>query len=153
MTDDLIDRIRAAKGPSRELDAFIAVAVFSKPSPPDDLIYAYPIRKNDQCEPGTYWRKSRSGASLQTAPAFTSSLDAAMSLVPEGYTWMMTNNHYQHEGNISGTSMGSFKHVGPWVGIRNKFSSHLSADYEGIGATPALALIIAALEARKGMRG
>lgn len=74
MTDEatllaLADRIEAAEGPDRELDAAIALA----------------IRYQD-CLPCDFnGIKARTGGILN-APAFTASLDAAMTLVPEGWT-------------------------------------------------------------------
>lgn len=81
---ELIARLEYATEGSRELDAAIAVATFHETHGADDLIYALPTIENDLCAPGTFWRKSRSGLSLRTAQLFSSSIDAALTLVPEG---------------------------------------------------------------------
>ena len=78
---------RAAEG-SRDLDAAIAVGlrIGARGVLPDDHEYLSPIRKDDGCTPGTYWFCCRSGRSLRTAPAFTTSIDAAMTLRPVGWS-------------------------------------------------------------------
>ena len=92
MTDlpTLISRLEAADGPSRELDAEIAVSVFVTLKTDDDLIYAHRRDPgNDATHPGHYFIKSRSGAQAQSAPRYTSSLDAALMLVRSmGFYWM-----------------------------------------------------------------
>jgi hypothetical protein len=80
MTDlaPLLARLEAADAGSRELDAAIAVAIgYGLPAvrPADDLIYLKLPRKDDGCAAGTFWRKSRSGASLHTALCCTMSVD------------------------------------------------------------------------------
>ena len=66
-------------------------------------------------------------------PRFTASLDAAMSLVPEGMKWRV-DTHY----NIAGVFDYPFDpESGPYC-----------KEYPGEGATPALALVAAALRAR-----
>lgn len=78
---DLIARLEKATGPDRELDAAIIVATTPTRSTADDLIYLTETRSDDQCAPGTYWLKQRSGASLHTAPELTASIDSALALV------------------------------------------------------------------------
>lgn len=63
-------------------------------------------------------------------PHYTTSLDAALTLVPEGREWSVT---YLWDGRCGGTCDGHH------------------ADFKG--ATPALALCIAALKARQAMEG
>jgi hypothetical protein len=94
---ELIARLEAAAEGSRELDAAIAVAVFGGGSH----------------DPGT-------------APHFTTSLDAALTLVPEGRGWLMRS-----------------------VGGRG-FAAISNAGEASQAKTPALALCIAALKARAG---
>ena len=93
--DDLIHRIQAASGPDRLIDFDIALLV------------------------GT---KTRNG-SINIAPHFTASIDAALTLVPEGMQWSIKNQR----------SPKSVAQVG--------------AFHEGSAATPALALCAAALRA------
>jgi len=88
----LIERLEKATGMDRELDGLIAVAVFESVKTDDDLIYA---RARDPGEdatlPGHYFIKSRSGAQTASAPYYTSSIDAAMTLVPEGWGFCVGN--------------------------------------------------------------
>jgi hypothetical protein len=81
----LLERVEAATGADREIDAALHVALVKPEQYPDDLRYfRLPCASMDHmemCTPGTYWLKQRSGASLHTSPAYTSSLDAALSLV------------------------------------------------------------------------
>lgn len=93
---ELIQALRAAKGPSRELDAAI-------------LEYL--------CQ-DTEWPTS-------DPRLFTSSIDAALTLVPEGRIW----------------SIGKILKADGFVAVLDK--TRQSHD----GATPAIALCIAALEA------
>ncbi|GIK47977.1 MAG: hypothetical protein BroJett013_06740 [Alphaproteobacteria bacterium] len=81
----LLERLEKASGGDREIDAALHVALLKPEQYPDDLrYYRLPSPSMDHmemCAPGTYWLKQRSGASLHTAPNYTSSLDAALSLV------------------------------------------------------------------------
>ena len=78
----LLSRLEQAEGPSRLLDAEIAVAIFRAADP--DALRAEAAESD--CEPGTYWMVHRDGwRSLTTSQKYTSSLDAAMGLVPEGW--------------------------------------------------------------------
>jgi hypothetical protein len=79
---DLALRVRTAPLPDRKLDAEIAVAlnIGCRGLLPDDHEYLSPVRGDDGCAPGTYWFHCRSGKSLRTAPEFTGSVDAALTL-------------------------------------------------------------------------
>ena len=96
MTDDLIARLEAAEGPSRELDALIRCALFKKPS-----AFIKP---------------------------YTFSIDAALTLVPEGWEWTIESG-----GHVE---LVKDRMRGPYI--------------EGNAVTPALAICIAALRALKG---
>jgi len=74
-------RLESASGPDREIDAQIIVATQTREPVKDDLIYLSLPWPLEECEAGTYWRCSRSGRSLHTAPEFTDSVDAALGLV------------------------------------------------------------------------
>lgn len=94
--ETLLARVKAATGPDRELDALVIVALTPDDYRGDDLIYLRPCRKDDNCAPGTYWRKSRSGASLHTAPLLTASIDAALALVEKmlpGWSCLSSTNN------------------------------------------------------------
>src|SRR3990167_4925331 len=82
--NELIARLKAAGEGSRELDSAIAVTTFKTVYVDEDMIYAQAVRKDDNCASGTFCRKSRSGAYLQAAPHYTTSIDAALTLVPAG---------------------------------------------------------------------
>jgi hypothetical protein len=86
---ELADRIER-EAPGRELDAAIAVAIKldCRPNLPDDLEYLSLPNKHDPgpgVTAGHYWFHCRSGMSLRTALPYTTNIDAAMTLVPEGY--------------------------------------------------------------------
>lgn len=89
----LIERLAEAGGPDRDLDAWIAVATTETVKTADDLIYAKQRSPgHDATHPGHYFIQSRSGASCRTAPAFTASIDAALTLVSEGHDWNLHVN-------------------------------------------------------------
>jgi hypothetical protein len=99
---DLIERLKVAKGPDRDLDSEILFLITS----------------------GVGCGHSRSG------PAFTASIDAAMTLVPEGtgFGLLLSRDRKDCRADIWGDER-----------TEERFF---------IGATPALALCIAALQAR-----
>jgi hypothetical protein len=106
----LAERCEQAAGPDRELDAEIALAI------------GYTREKKGR-ERIAWWRNPK-GQQIgydgwhNFPPSFTASLDAAVTLVPEGCGWMVMNNAAK---------------VGRWPSR---------------GATPALALCAAALRAK-----
>lgn len=98
MTDELIERLEKATGPDRELDIAICAAL----------------------------GKTRLDPGFQTAPAYTDSLDAALTLVPEGLGWIIS----RHDNG------GAY-----WAEVGDE-------PWQYTGATPAIALCIPALKAR-----
>lgn len=74
LADELADELEADRGFNRNLDARIAVALYSDSnrSDPKDNTYARLPSKSDECSPGTYWISAFSGLSLRTAPDYTS---------------------------------------------------------------------------------
>lgn len=106
---DLITRLQAAEGPSRELDTEICEAI------------GFVLGQ------------------LGHAPPFTTSIDAALTLVPEGWHWAI----YTEKGICGGK--GARVNVGGPERTRRGWSKDL---HEVYAATPALALCIAALRAR-----
>lgn len=88
---DLIALLQAAFGPDRNLDGSIAVATTATVKTDDDLTYATERDRKggDATHPGHYFIKSRSGASCRAAPFFTASVDAALSLLPPDYDWLI----------------------------------------------------------------
>ncbi len=73
---ELIDCIHEAPEGSRELDAEISVFMNFEHS-----ALSMPT-KNAHCKPGTYWQGLNPSA-LQTSPRYTTSIDAAITLVSE----------------------------------------------------------------------
>ena len=101
---ELIEGLEAAAGPSTKLDEMIVVALSGQ----DPMDFDGP------------W----------DAPAYTASLDAAMTLIPEGADWMADNFDGPHDRRCTATIYAG----GP--------------GHEASGSSPALALCIAALRAR-----
>ena len=112
MTDytNLIARLEATEGPSRELDCEIHEAL------------GHEVILGAGKHP-----MNRTGGGR--VPKYTASLDAAVSLVPEG--WEVVLEWYRSEGMARLSRNG------------------LDADSLSAGKTPALALCIAALKARE----
>lgn len=100
--DDLIARLEAAEGPDRELDGDIAIMM----------------------RPGFYPNRD---IAQKDAPRYSSSIDAALTLVPEGYgrldIMIIENGH-------------------------TYVSRDVGSEYDAEGKIPPLAICIAALKAR-----
>lgn len=124
----LAERVEKAEGPSRELDAEIQVRVFEKPGYrfPDRVLNRRPA---DWHEAASRFRWDGGGGHCPW-PAYTASLDAAMTLVPKGMVFSL-----------------STEEPGPWawVGPKRGEGSEKPAI---MAATPALALVAAALRAK-----
>ena len=129
---DLITRLEAATGPDRELDAAIFTAVYHDkvPSPIVESGYGWRYDK------GHWWlatgEDARTPPKCVFPPRFTASIDAALTLVPEGWRW-----HSYHWRRKDEPKIMSLVTNEPHVGIAH-----------GKAATPALAICIAALRAR-----
>lgn len=110
----LAERVEAATGPDRELDAEICRAA------------GWEVVRDRH--DGKDYYEPVAGYSWQPVPAYTSSLDAAMQLVPEDRPkWAVTGRNSATVG-MNGGEVGHIE----WV----------------FAATPALALCAAALRAR-----
>lgn len=125
---ELVSKLEAAKEPSETLDVLIAQQVnWQPPNPSSHRAFELGLRtvlgdRNLDIE---------EFADDWGVPKYTASLDAALTLVPEGKKFVV------------GGSLMSAKHfaeIDPWQ------SEHIS----GEAPTPALALCIAALKAREG---
>ena len=71
----LAEQIEALDGPSREMDARIAVALIDEavmPTEHEDVAF------------GGYWLKAAGGQYLHSAKPYTGSVDEALSLMPDG---------------------------------------------------------------------
>lgn len=129
----LIQRVEAAEGPDRELDAEIAVAAGTHEWRTDAgrAVMARIEGPGQFCVPGN-------GGPLALVPHYTASLDAAVSLVPSGWA-----HHYA---------------VRPWLrpnpataGVWQKYQA--DASFVADAATPELALLVAILKALLAMEG
>lgn len=108
MYSELLARLEAATGPDRELDAAIA-------------LWAGWTRHHGQYE----WMKPNGFFSTVGCPAYTASIDAALTLVPADATGYM----------VSVVNRSAYA----CVSLRDGF--------EGNAPTPALAIVIAAIRA------
>lgn len=106
MENDLITRLERADGPDRELDAAIWCAMRGA----DFDLYSQVVPNFNE------WQALR----------YTASIDAALTLVPEGYDWAI----FHTNGGLT---------IHAWCGDR----------IDHFGDTPALALCIAALRAQQ----
>lgn len=116
----LAERVEALSGPDREVDAKIADAIHWD----DPIVYEDDPR----------------------LLAFTASLDAAMTLVPEGWNWMAGNRDQPLARAY--VNNGELAFVG--AGMRRNPNRQW---YETTAATPALALTAAALRAHAAIAG
>lgn len=143
----LIDRLQAATEGSRELDCHIAYAVDFQTEGTgrtwrqlvDDIGFEYAAESVTRFN--SFWR--------QAVPHYTTSIDASLSLVPEGWGWCVGDIHPPTEMYLESGL--------PWAEIWRRGLTHSRIPgmlWDGIGrnginaATPALALCIAALRAR-----
>lgn len=117
---ELIKRLEAATGPDRELDVAICRAI------------EYEVRA-DKRMPGKWFYEPVKQYSWQEVPAYTASLDAALTLVAEGWLWTMWAAQPTESDRWAADASVYYK---------------AEAKFRGEGVTPALALCIAALRAR-----
>lgn len=129
---ELIERIEGAEGPSRELDAEIALAI--------GVVPAGAFRPCAALDVATF---ATGAYGFWTAEAYTASLDAAMTLVLEG--WAVGSLDWWPSRKSSSVTLletGAFSN-----GMTgHDFDVHRQA--RSYAATPALALAAAALKAR-----
>ncbi len=132
--NDLIAALELAEEGSRELDALIAVTTKSGLPKPMGEAPAYLKLPSiaDGCAVGTYCLVQRSGMSLRTAAHYTTSLDAALTLVEKEFDWDIC---FRGEGNRK----SYFANVGVYKSGEPR-------------PTPALALCIASLKAKAAMK-
>lgn len=125
---ELAERIEAATGPDRELDALILIEL-EHPS------YRLMTMEDAVTFPDTYATGKiveRVDGGWYKAPAYTGSMDAAAALIPSGLLWTM-DSWSTHQW-----SAGIWRHRG-WL---------FTPDVDRQSRTPALALCAAALRAR-----
>lgn len=129
-TPKLSERVEAATGPDRELDAEIAVAVSGDVGaivvpPYERFLFSH--------KPG-WWRDGTNKS--HSAPSYTASLDAALTLMPSDAFWRLG-----HDGDGADPSEFRAQVLVPTLGS-------IDAHGAAFAATPALALCAAALKAR-----
>lgn len=124
--DELIERLEKASGPDRRLDFDIWFAA----SPEGKIEREWP---QDQLKmPWDQWFENWK-SDRSAFPDYTTSIDAAVTLVPEGFAWQVCQENF---GRAESWSRD---------GGRLSATTQVRADR---CATPAIALCIAALKAR-----
>jgi hypothetical protein len=137
---ELIAALKAAEGPSRELDAEVAFTAGWRLAhgcwwTPDQVTKSHKLKDG---------LMAMSGDPTIEVPAFTASIDAALTLVPKG--WRIYTADFSIKGRTRWSLLGPCK---TW--ITNEDGEQVAgADWYcgGVAKSPALALCIAALEAR-----
>jgi hypothetical protein len=136
--NDLIARLEAATGPSRELDCLIgATGIVWKDLTEEELqtVLASITREHGTDEDGNQY------STLSDAcPHYTASVDAALGLKPDGMTVELAEAYGPGRTDWSAT-----------VTPRKEYGSPVF--YRAHASSPALALCIAALRARQGGGG
>lgn len=128
MTADLIRKLEEASEGSRELDAQILQYIDPK------------NEKKDWFADG----KTGEPTPLPGSPYYTTSIDAAFTLVPEGYTGSVTFGQSTSSSNIQFHESAEL-----WNGEHGESCQEIYSK----AATPALALCIAALKTREEPHG
>jgi len=126
---ELIERLGKATGPDRTLEFYIAFAVRWRPDGESARSFAEHEAKHDYA---TAWIAHAPFRSRWNIPHYTASIDAALTLVPEGWMWDVAS---------SGCA---------WI-MRDGDSVCDSQIVIGGIESPAIAICIAALKARMGM--
>lgn len=131
----LAERVEAATGADRELDAEIWLAVTPGATRSKTIVPDHEYNGKPRC--GWTIDETRENGHLIIVPAYTASLDAAMSLVLEGWRTAMVSE---------------MEHRDAWHWrLGRKHSPQIrfgEGGVDGVAATPALALLSAALRAR-----
>ena len=138
----LLSKLAAAKEGARELDARIAIEIGWRPDWLRDSKGVFELDLSDKLGPVLRWqaagmRRTKWGPSEREFPRWTESVDAALSLVPEGWT-------------VASIGQNDDKtwHVELREGYRTSYNRVVIAPDNYKAATPALALATAAMKAR-----
>ncbi len=126
----LIERLEKATGPSRELDGEILLAIGH-----DQAKFLRWVGMQPKGDKSATLQKF----ALRFAPSFTSSLDSAMTLVMEGYSFELT---------YSAAGEGAMRRARLWDWRRGPKMFDPTNEWEAVAKTLPLALIIAALKSR-----
>jgi hypothetical protein len=141
MTDllELAARVEGLKGPDREVDAEIALVCGIVRERDGNCFYGHRDYSVVVMERDYYDHEGHP----PELPAYTASLDAAMTLVPKGHTVQLSD--WDHE---------TLRQKGPWqaivlpFGARGAMKDFTFTNRCDHTATPSLALLAAALRAR-----
>jgi len=136
MTDctALVARLEAATGPDPHLDAEIEAAIKGALIPSHRCRY-------DVGFPGAVRTEDRPGTPWYSAPSYTGSVDAALTLVPDGHRWLLDKRpsaYFRRDGYRAEV----YREAHYYRSDRSDVPMHW-------GPTPALALCLAALRARQ----
>lgn len=141
MTDELIAKLEAAEGPCRELDAEIMAVFYVRDERHIGVREGWEDEDFDNCLPvkSEVWVDPATNKWVSThAHHYTANTDDALSLVPPD-CWQEIK--------------GPRKYLNIPTPVPNVWSAYIAkwnheGDVMGWGATPALAIVIAALKAR-----
>lgn len=142
----LAERCEQAEGQSRELDNLIGEAIGATGEPFGGPVNRHPFSLEMQSRPGA--RISPCGRHVEgvSHKRYTASLDAAMTLVPEGCVWLVRQSTGS-DAITNGKPLGvGFANVHPEDDVWSRGGSRVQ--WTVWAATPALALCAAALRAR-----
>ena len=142
---DVIQKLKAAIEGSRGLDAEIALhlgwqSYHGEPNPYEGNDYVHAGHWGRPGHPEDERREPKGG--FAEPPRYTTSLDAALTLVPEGWAGRV------EWGGCYATGKPCLPHAELAQPIQTEFGPGVGIRAQVDGATPALALCIAALKAR-----
>lgn len=151
MTTDLLklaERCEEATEADRELNALIWCALRGVKYRGHNVAYQYmdrdnPLTQVEFTEPPKRSVRVSGSSVLPHALPYTASLDAAMTLVPEGWGWLVS------QPNEKAIASGLLKERTPVLG---EVQYGCEQRYAVAAATPALALCAAALRARAALQ-
>lgn len=144
--DSLLKALGEAKEGSRELDAEIALAIgWRRGSRNRSLVTGLPMAETEE------WYDPDSNSVNLAPQPYTTSLDAALSLVPEGALWQITKGVLLPKAGVSNGEPPRFIGLGCYG--RDSKENPRYKWVEESAATPALALCIAALRSRSADEG
>lgn len=131
--DELITALESADGPSRELDAEIARAI------------GYDV-KTDGNPAGRFYFQRRPTDWWEDVLPYMESVDAALTLVPDGWDWDVSFEPWllPHRPDVKTPVRAGYASVSD-----GDLNSPKTRQHIGRHDTPAIALCIAALRARK----
>lgn len=128
MMEDLIERLEKAAGPERQLDVDIFIAINPGATGLPNRFGMARIPCGD-------------GFKVRKVDFFTRSIDAALTLVPEGFRWLVRNHNGKPTHDGDGDGARAFANV-----YRDEDEDE--TDYHCWGKQPATTICIAALKAR-----